>query len=103
MTVQPDQNSVILRLAHMYAVGEDNKLSNPVTVDLTKIFSKISVGNVQEVSLTTNQDINKMKSMKWNLENGASDHMPYEIIPFDGKSVTINPMDIRTFIFSPQK
>jgi len=99
MTLQPIGNGYhILRLSHQFGVGDDPKYAVPVTVDLTTLFSGITPLEFQEVSLTTNQDVSKMKQMEWyTKEAGNGD--TFKIIPFAGTTVTITPMDIRTFKF----
>jgi len=105
MTLQiVDGGDHLLRLSHQYAVGEDPMLSQPVTVDLSALFSSITLNNVKEVSLTANQDASVIeeKMHKWQVtgENADVNTHTLPTIPFDGVSVTINPMDIRTFTFS---
>jgi len=47
----------------------------------------------------------KKKLNEWRVEgeNANDNTKTYPTIPFDGVSVTINPMDIRTFTFSLTK
>jgi len=62
MTLQIlDGGSHLLRLSHQFAVGEDPNLSQPVTVDLSGLFSSITPNNVQEVSLTANQPVQNIE------------------------------------------
>jgi len=100
MTLQPVTGGTILRLAHAFGVGEDSKLSNPVTVDLSALFSNVTINVIEEVSLTTNQHVNQMRPLNWNIENDAKASIPFAVVPFDGETVTINPMDVRTFLFT---
>jgi len=97
MTLQPiGATERILRLSHQFGVGEDSKYASPVTIDISKLFS-FPVMNLKEVSLTTNKNVGEMKQMKWK----TTDDMPEELAgEFDGSSVTITPMDVRTFTFS---
>jgi len=94
----------LLRLSHQFAVGEDPVLSQPVTVNLATLFNGIPLNNLTEVSLTANQPASEIeKNMyKWNTigPNANVNLMTYPLKPFDGISVTINPMDIRTFTFT---
>lgn len=93
----------LLRLSHQFAVGEDAEYSQPVTVDLSTLFSGLTLSNIQEVSLTANQNIQaieeRLKKFQWQTTGPNVDVnvKTYPLIPFDGASVTINPMDIRTF------
>jgi hypothetical protein len=94
----------LLRLSHQFAVGEDPVLSQPVTVNLATLFSGVTLNNVVEVSLTANQPASDIEEniYKWNTggPNANTNSFTYPIKPFDGVSVTINPMDIRTFTFT---
>jgi hypothetical protein len=67
---------VILRLTHLFATGEDPVLSNPVTIDFTKLFSGVTVTKVQETTLSANKNL------------GTPSLSP----------VTISPKEIRTFV-----
>jgi len=67
---------VILRLTHLYGVGEDPALSKPVSVDLANIFSGVKVTSVRETTLTANK--------------GLSTSL---VAP-----VELSPKDIRTFV-----
>jgi lysosomal alpha-mannosidase len=51
-----NDGTVLLRLAHQVAIGEDAKLSGPVTVDLNSLFQAFTVTSIQELSLTANED-----------------------------------------------
>jgi hypothetical protein len=96
----------LLRLSHQFAVGEDPVLSQPATVDLSSIFSGLTLSNIQEVSLTANQNVQaieeRLNQYNWETTGPNADvnTKTYPTIPFDGASVTINPMDIRTFSLS---
>jgi len=67
---------VILRLTHLYAVGEDPVLSQPATIDLTKLFFGVNIASMRETTLSANKDLS------------SSSLAP----------VVINPKDIRTFV-----
>jgi len=101
MTLQVLENgNNLLRLSHQFAVGEDPTYSAPATVDVLKLFNlPVPITACKEVSLTTNQDVSNMKQLKWQTtEPNSRNLQAREIVPFDGQSVTINPMDIRTFL-----
>eukprot|EP01124_Arcella_intermedia_P030595 TRINITY_DN6729_c0_g1_i1.p1 TRINITY_DN6729_c0_g1~~TRINITY_DN6729_c0_g1_i1.p1 ORF type:complete len:980 (+),score=171.65 TRINITY_DN6729_c0_g1_i1:417-2942(+) len=102
MTLQStDSGSGLFRLAHQFAVAEDSVLSQPVTVDLAALFSKFQWTNLKETSLTANQNpITKNHQWQVKGENAFSNLDLFDIVPFDGVSVTVNPMDIRTFTFN---
>ena len=52
---QAGPGTLLLRLAHLFATGEDPQLSGPVTVDLSSLFTSIALSACQEMSLTANQ------------------------------------------------
>lgn len=85
--------AVLLRLAHIYAVGEGGGLARPATVDLATMFSTLQVKSVTEYTLSALQPLAQMKRLRWAPGNvtaagGAA----------AGTAVTLGPMDIRTFI-----
>lgn len=87
---QLDSSTLILRLEHIFAVNEDAELSQPVTVDITKIFKDLKVNSVQEMSLAANSYIDG--SSKFLYENT---HVKF-VFPAS-TSVTLNPQEIKTF------
>jgi len=68
----------ILRLTHLFAVGEDPVYSKAATVDVAALFSDFKITKFQETTLTANQVI-----------VGASP-----------TTVTLTPKQIRTFVIS---
>jgi len=91
----------LLRLSHQFAVGEDPAYSKPVTVDLKNLFKTLHIIDVKEVSLTANQPIENIKVFEWNTEgeNAHENNWTPRPVPFRGDTVTIDPMDVRTFSF----
>ncbi|XP_049819511.1 lysosomal alpha-mannosidase-like isoform X2 [Aethina tumida] len=99
LTLEPwKDNSYILRLENIY---ESDENSNVATVDLNHIFEKIQFSNIQETTLAANQwldefseipkfswtsDVRKMKG--WNVDTSKE----------SGSTITLAPMQIRTFI-----
>ncbi|KAK3239248.1 hypothetical protein CYMTET_50811 [Cymbomonas tetramitiformis] len=77
----------------------------PVTVDLASLFSGIRLVAIQETSLTANQDVAsmKLKRLQWKTDRPLSepkfptDHSHPELL-----TVTINPMEIRTWVANVQ-
>ncbi|XP_062143908.1 alpha-mannosidase isoform X2 [Alnus glutinosa] len=96
-----DDGSVLLRLAHLYEVGEDAEYSTLAKVELKKMFTGKTIKEVKETSLSTNQEKSKMKRMAWKVE-GDSSHEPTPIRggPIDNSTlvVELGPMEIRTFL-----
>jgi len=95
----------ILRLAHLYAVGEVAKDNVPVVVDIRKLFNPAYIGSVTsvvELSLSANQPLSNVNRLKWKVADSstfANDRRDssYVLSPLDGFTVTVQPMEIRTF------
>lgn len=70
----------LLRLAHLYQVGEHPTLAAPVEVDLSQVFGKsgLQIKSAVETKLTANQ--------------------PKPNSDFEFPVVTISPMEVRTFL-----
>ncbi|KAL0377241.1 UNVERIFIED_CONTAM: putative alpha-mannosidase [Sesamum radiatum] len=103
LTLQELTNKeVLLRLAHLYEIGEDKELSVMSKVELKKLFQSKKIGKVVEMSLSGNQERSEMekKRLVWKAEGwdgeskltrgGAVD--PGELL------VELAPMEIRTFV-----
>uniref|UniRef100_A0A3B1J9Z3 Alpha-mannosidase n=1 Tax=Astyanax mexicanus TaxID=7994 RepID=A0A3B1J9Z3_ASTMX len=98
---QWDKDSVLLRLEHQYESSESKTYSKPVTVNLQKMFSTLKVVGASEMSLGANQWKANMTRLQWNtgeilkpLQAEQGDPTPWEI--------TLNPMEIRTFLLNVQ-
>ncbi|KAI1886659.1 hypothetical protein AGOR_G00198080 [Albula goreensis] len=94
---QWDRDSMLLRLEHQFQAKESQSHSQPVTVNLQKLFSTLDVVGVSEMSLAANQWKDKMTRMEWKGNTGekplrqeSADPSPWE--------VTLKPMEIRTFL-----
>ncbi len=84
---------------------EDANLSKPITVNLASVFSKFNIVSASEVSLSANQDRLQMLQNKvvWNTANKeqvvSSLEVSKSVLMSDFQlDVTINPMEIRTFM-----
>ncbi|KAI3958708.1 hypothetical protein MKW98_030373 [Papaver atlanticum] len=98
-----EAGKVLLRLAHLYEVGEDADLSVMAHVELKKLFPNKKIKKVTELSLSANQQREEMekKRLVWKVE-GASEKEPEVVIrgePVDPTKlvVELGPMEIRTF------
>jgi hypothetical protein len=69
----------IIRLTNIFAINEDPSFSKPVTLDLTKVFSSVSVSSIMETTLSANKNIGPVST------------------------ITLDPHDIRTFVFTFSK
>uniref|UniRef100_A0A8C8VKA8 Alpha-mannosidase n=1 Tax=Pelusios castaneus TaxID=367368 RepID=A0A8C8VKA8_9SAUR len=94
-----DFRRVLLRIRHLYEVGEDPLLSQPVTVNLKLLLKGLgTVVVVEERSLTGTWDINTSDRWKWktaqHLSKGLSNNTKKTT---ENCTVTIYPKEIRTF------
>jgi len=86
---------VILRLTHIYAVGEDPVYSQPVTLDLNSIFANLAIVEITEMTMTANQPLVELKRLNWNTDTKAPTP---KFVPLQNGILTLNPMDTRTFL-----
>ena len=95
-------NVLLVRLAHQFAVDEDNEMSAPVNIDLSSLLSRYAVKSIVEMSLSANQEKETMLANKiqWSTKddegNGALTQSISKPTSSDS-SVTLNPMEIKTF------
>ncbi|XP_006877377.1 PREDICTED: epididymis-specific alpha-mannosidase, partial [Chrysochloris asiatica] len=91
---------VLLRLHHLYEVGEDPVLSQPVTVDLQSILQGLgTLGAVEERSLTGTSDVHKLGRWSWRTRTRLpheGDSSPTPRPPEDA-TIRVHPKEIRTF------
>mmetsp|Transcript_29052 Transcript_29052/g.54827 ORF Transcript_29052/g.54827 Transcript_29052/m.54827 type:complete len:1069 (-) Transcript_29052:93-3299(-) len=96
--VAAEPGTFMIRLAHQYGKGEDEKLSEPASVDLAKMMPfGINVKKFAETTLTGNQLRSDWdaKKLQWNgIEQGVTQTgRDFD----DGTKITLMPMEIRTF------
>ncbi|KAI5057211.1 hypothetical protein GOP47_0027226 [Adiantum capillus-veneris] len=92
---------ILLRLAHLYELNEDEVLSTVAYVDLKKVFPNQKIQDIVEMNLSANQKKTEMTARrKWRV-NGESEvqqeaqrggPVGEELI------VELGPMEIRTFV-----
>nr|XP_015204430.1 PREDICTED: lysosomal alpha-mannosidase [Lepisosteus oculatus] len=94
---QWDSDSVLVRLEHQFEKGDSQTHSQPVTVDLQKLFSTLEVVGVSEMSLAANQWKEDMRRLDW---RGDAEWEPLHGRPGDPSAavVRLQPMEIRTFL-----
>jgi lysosomal alpha-mannosidase len=79
----------ILRLHHIYQVGEDAVLSQPVTLDIASLLTGYPIASIQETQLTA-----VVASTREDAVEIYSDE------PIASINIILNPTEIRTFIIS---
>ncbi|XP_073222216.1 alpha-mannosidase At3g26720 isoform X2 [Cicer arietinum] len=109
LTLQDFGNGkVLLRLAHLYEVGEDKDCSVTANVELKKLFPNKKISKVTEMSLSANQERDEMEKKKlvWKVEEGFNEES--KVVrggPVDPTKLVVElaPMEIRTFFvdFNP--
>lgn len=92
-----EQGVVLLRLQHLFGVGEDAQLSQPAKVSLADIFSflGLNVAQVTETSLTANQPRADMhfSRMRWN----GADAPPIDVAT-GAEDIVLTSLQVRTFL-----
>ncbi|XP_020253572.1 probable alpha-mannosidase At5g13980 isoform X2 [Asparagus officinalis] len=99
-----EDGTALLRLAHLYEVGEDKDLSTMASVELKKVFPGKKISKITEMNLSANQDRTEMekKRLKWKVEGSQNAESIRRGAPVDPSRlvVELGPMEIRTFVIS---
>ncbi|XP_064094192.1 lysosomal alpha-mannosidase-like isoform X1 [Macrobrachium nipponense] len=112
LTLEPWlDGTLLLRLEHMYELEESNPHSKPATVDLKDMFSSLEVISAEEMNLAANQLKKDGKQYHWAV--GTSHPSTNDIDSItgsrygdavdDGFTITLQPMEIRTFVLMVKK
>lgn len=92
--------TLLLRLGHMFAVGEDAALSLPVTVDLASLFTTLTVQSATEMTLPGSIPLTEAPVTTYTTTEGESVTLP--VIPpapaGPTLTITLSAMQIRTFM-----
>lgn len=95
---------VLLRLAHLYEIGEDKHLSVKASVELKKVFPYKQIQKITEASLSANQERAEMerKRLVWQVKGSTPEPQVSRGGPVDPDKLVaeLAPMEIRTFIIS---
>jgi hypothetical protein len=90
---------LLLRLAHMFAAGEDAALSAPATVDLATLFAGFRVKAATEMMLGGAAPLTAAPVTTYTIRGGGNVTLP--VIPpppaGPGLTITLSAMQIRTF------
>ncbi|KAK2580291.1 hypothetical protein KPH14_012534 [Odynerus spinipes] len=104
LTLEPwKDGTVLLRLEHIFEVGEAMQLSQPVEVNIKDLFSSFTIKSIRETTLGANQWLENNHRMKWESETNEilrSSEENFEPITVRDEviNVLLRPMEIRTFI-----
>ncbi|XP_012584626.1 PREDICTED: lysosomal alpha-mannosidase isoform X1 [Condylura cristata] len=95
---------LLLRLEHQFAVGEDSgrNLSSPVTLDLRDLFSTFTITHLRETTLAANQLRTSATRLQWMSDMGTGPVPHPSGSQQDPAIITLQPMEIRTFLVSVQ-
>jgi hypothetical protein len=108
------KDTYLLRLGHAFAVGEDEMLSQPVEVDISKLLqpllSKSTDASIEEMSLSANQSLEAMlaRRVQWStvdeerkklrrLSKHLRKNKSMKDPNVDSWITELSPMQIRTF------
>ncbi|KAM9251613.1 lysosomal alpha-mannosidase [Cariama cristata] len=101
LTLAPwDAGTLLLRLEHQFERGESANGSQPVTVDLLNLFSAFTITSVQEMSLGADLPLDAISRLVWTPATGPA--WPRPVPKLDPSRVTLQPMEIRTFLAAVQ-
>jgi len=92
-----EDKTFLLRLGHQYAAGEDEELSAPVDLDLSKLFLSYNVLSVKEKTLTGNQNWEDYQSRRFKWTGEGQRTKPDTEHARSDTTVTLTPMEIHTF------
>lgn len=114
----PKSNASVQRLVrfeHYFEVGEDETLSKPATVNVQEYLQSafgITVTSMVEMTLSANLPKSQEKRLPWKVagEESHTGSAPSRRVvrsmeskePLDDFTITLNPMDIRTFVITVQ-
>ncbi|NXK15643.1 MA2B1 mannosidase, partial [Herpetotheres cachinnans] len=100
LTLAPWDTGVLLRLEHQFERGESANSSQPVTVNLLNLFSAFTITSVQEMSLGADLPLDAVSRLVWTPATGSAQSRP--VRKLDPSRVTLQPMEIRTFLAAVQ-
>jgi alpha-mannosidase len=105
-----NDGKLLLRLSHLYAVGEHPDLSRPATFSLAAVFAKagLKILTATETMLTANQPREQFEAKKkvWtttstysntNVEGAVTERVPLDETSAS-LTVTVRPMELKTYL-----
>ncbi len=96
-----DNQTALVRLRHVYAVGEGASVSQPVSLNLSDHITR-PIASVSETQVTGVQPPSFVDDrMHWKAENEPRlSRRAHRMAARDSGVITLNPMQIRTFVVS---
>ncbi|XP_050460750.1 lysosomal alpha-mannosidase isoform X2 [Cataglyphis hispanica] len=105
LTLEPwKDDTILLRLEHIFEVDEAQQMSKPVLINIQDLFSTFSIQSIKETTLGANQLLSENDPMKWEPETNdiildKEENIQHVEVHGDMMiHVLLNPMEIRTFI-----
>jgi len=100
-------NRLLVRLEHQYESGEDAVLSQPTEVNFKDLFTTLNITSVEEYGLSADRPLKDITRLHWDhhQSNSLPDNMAaaknlyrQQDLQADPLTVTLTPMQIRTFV-----
>ncbi|KAL6449015.1 hypothetical protein ACFW04_000614 [Cataglyphis niger] len=104
LTLEPwKDDTILLRLEHIFEVDEAQQMSKPVLINIQDLFSTFSIQSIKETTLGANQLLCENDPMKWEPETNdiildKEENIQHVEVHGNMIHVLLNPMEIRTFI-----
>ncbi|XP_038060793.1 lysosomal alpha-mannosidase-like [Patiria miniata] len=93
--------NILIRAENQFAIDEDPVLSQKVKFQLKGLFEPFVITNLEEMTLSANEPLADEKRLQWNVTDSPSPTPPAVKpvpVPPSTLTVSLNPMEIRTFI-----
>ncbi|KAH0948863.1 hypothetical protein HN011_001273 [Eciton burchellii] len=109
LTLEPwKDDTILLRLEHLFEASEAKLLSQPVEINIQDLFSTFSIESIKETTLGANQLRSENNPMKWKTETNdvigdEQEYVQSVEIQDDVINVILKPMEIRTFILKVKR
>ncbi|CAF4919031.1 unnamed protein product, partial [Rotaria sp. Silwood1] len=97
--------TILFRIEHIYDRNEHSKLSESISIQIHKIFNNHKLVDAKEVTLGANMyKTGAFDRLKWTVDSTYEDKSEYNETPiFDGRTIHLYPMQIRSFIIKLTK
>src|SRR5689334_9713185 len=97
------EGEILVRLQHIFAINEDSRLSQPVTVNLSKMISHLLPISISEMSITNNQLKDDIHRLHWNTLGVLEESDKFSTNSTSTENlqdyqIQLRPLEIRTFV-----
>ena len=101
MTLEPwKAGQMLIRFEHILEKGEDTELSKAVRFSIDDLFTGFEIVDMRELSLSANQFFEDIDRLHFTTDNNQQTKQQQKNASAKDSEVTLEPMQIRTFIFS---